>query len=701
MSSPGSFEVLSYDNPEDRQKWRSICQSFKEIDIFYYPEYVHLFERKGDGKAHCFVYYEGGNGIVIYPFLKRRINELPIFHDISDNLTDIISPYGYSGYLRNISAVNMNNFINNFHNYCSQNNIVSEFIRFHPILNNFSYCSDNINIQEWNETVVVDLSLSTDNIWKDMSPSCRNKVKKAGKNHVEIIHDRNFEHLNKFYELYTDTMKRLQAQEYYFFSKSWFKELIELLPNNVALFHGVCNSSIIMSGIFIFNRDFIHYFLSGSIYEMRHVAANNLLLHEVSIWAKNEGIKWFHLGGGYQQDDSLYRFKASFSRLRYPFCIGNVIHDSDCYHYLTRRRESSASKEPIGWQYFPAYRAPIQKSAVRIKKVSKAANNIEVAELFNILFANVGRRVALIQAFRETMTKLKLQGRILGVDANPLSPAYYVTDQSFPICHIQDDNYISLLLEICQREQVRILISLIDTDLLKLAESRERFQEKGIFVLISAPEVIYLSRNKHLTRKFFQENGILTPRILSFKEALEENHFPLFIKPIDGSASLLTFRIDNQESLRFFNSYVPSPILQEFIPGDEYTLDVFINLAGQVQAVVPRKRLEVRAGEVSKSQIVLNQKILMAGYKVAEALAKHGGLGVINVQCIYTPEGEVKFIEINPRFGGGSPLSIYAGYPFPQWILEMVLGRELSPLPADLGNGLTMLRYDDSIIIRQ
>jgi hypothetical protein len=356
MSLPGSFEVLSYDNPEERQKWRSICHNFKEIDIFYYPEYVYLFQLKGDGQAHCFVYYEGEDGIVIYPFLKRRINELPIFHDISDKFTDIISPYGYSGYLRNIPEVNMDNFFNAFYNYCSQNNIVSEFIRFHPILNTFSYCSANINIKECNETVAVDLSLPIDDIWKNMSPTCRNKVRKAQKNHVEIIYDNNYDHLNDFYSIYTDTMKRLQAQEYYFFPESWFKKLAELLPNNAALFHGVYNSSIIMSSIFIFSQDYIHYFLSGSVYEMRHIPANNLLLHEVAIWAKNMGIKYFNLGGGYQPNDSLSMFKASFSRLRLPFYIGSVIHDSQSYKYLTARRlvGEGLSHEKI--RFFPAYR---------------------------------------------------------------------------------------------------------------------------------------------------------------------------------------------------------------------------------------------------------------------------------------------------------------------------------------------------------
>jgi carbamoyl-phosphate synthase large subunit len=321
-------------------------------------------------------------------------------------------------------------------------------------------------------------------------------------------------------------------------------------------------------------------------------------------------------------------------------------------------------------------------------------------EPITILFANVGRRVALIRAFGEAMRQMGLEARILGVDANPLSPAYYVTHESFPICRITDEAYIPALLEICRRHQVTLLISLLDTDLLKLAESRETFKQQGTFVLISSPEVVRLARNKQLTHGFFAGNRIPTPRILSYDAALKENTFPLFMKPVDGSASQMTFRIDNRESLIFFNSYVPNPIIMECVPGAEYTLDIFIDLDHVVRAVVPRKRLEVRAGEVSKSRIELNPAIMAAGSQAAQALAQRGALGMINLQCFYTAEREVKFIEINPRFGGGCPLSVQAGYPFPQWSVEMALGRALSPLPADLGDGLTMLRYDEAIFVQ-
>ena len=313
----------------------------------------------------------------------------------------------------------------------------------------------------------------------------------------------------------------------------------------------------------------------------------------------------------------------------------------------------------------------------------------------------MGRRVSLIRYFRETMNKMGLRGRVLGVDVNRLSPAYYVTDASFPICRINSEEYIPSLVEICRQEKVNLLISLLDTDLIKLSENKEAFQKEDIFVLISSLEVVRLSRDKRLTHDFFQENGIPTPRLLDYENVLKGGKFPVFIKPLDGSASHKTFLIENRESLSFFYEYVPNPLIMEYVPGDEYTIDLFINLDGEVKALVPRKRLEVRSGEVSKSQIVLNAEIIQAGKKVGEALAGIGALGPLNVQCILSPDNPIKFIEINPRFGGGCPLSIHAGYPFPQWCIETALGVSFSPFEANVGDGEIMLRYDDAIFVRQ
>ena len=125
--------------PDQREKWRGICNSFEKIDIFYYPEYLRLFELHGDGKPYLFVYYESKDDVVIYPFLKRSLREIHQFHNLPKNLFDITSPYGYGGYLRKNNNINMEQFYVYFCNYCKENNIVSEFIRFNPILNNILY----------------------------------------------------------------------------------------------------------------------------------------------------------------------------------------------------------------------------------------------------------------------------------------------------------------------------------------------------------------------------------------------------------------------------------------------------------------------------------------------------------------------------------------------------------------------------------
>lgn len=361
MSQYPCFEVLSYQDPEERKKWRSICQGFKDIDIFYYPEYLYLFELKGDGKAQCFVYYYDEKGIVIFPFLRRQINELDDFSDISNNMIDISSPYGYSGYLRNNDQVDMDKFYINFENYCKENNVISEFIRFHPLIDNFSYSPGEIQSNKVNDTVVIDLTLTPDAIWKNFTSACRNKIKKAKKLRVTVAQDERFEFLEEFCKLYTITMQRLRAQEYYLFSIDWFHHALELLKDNLALFHVRYSDQVIMSALFIFTDNYIHYYLSGSDYKMSHTAANNLLLYEVALWAKNRDIKFFNLGGGFQPEDSLFRFKASFSPNRTPFYTGNVIHNHEFYQYLCARRVIAKEQVATDTHFFPSYRSPMRQ----------------------------------------------------------------------------------------------------------------------------------------------------------------------------------------------------------------------------------------------------------------------------------------------------------------------------------------------------
>ena len=136
-------------------------------------------------------------------------------------------------------------------------------------------------------------------------------------------------------------------------------------------------------------------------------------------------------------------------------------------------------------------------------------------------------------------------------------------------------------------------------------------------------------------------------------------------------------------------------MVQEFIEGQEYTVDVLVDFDGRVRCVVPRLRMEVRTGEVSKAQTVRCPEVIEQSKRLVETLG--AGPGIITIQCFLTTDGNIKFIEINPRFGGGVPLSIRAGADFPRWILQLWLGDSPRIRQDVWQDGLVMLRYDDAI----
>jgi len=155
--------------------------------------------------------------------------------------------------------------------------------------------------------------------------------------------------------------------------------------------------------------------------------------------------------------------------------------------------------------------------------------------------------------------------------------------------------------------------------------------------------------------------------------------------------------VRNLDELRTFGRRVKEAIVQEFVKGVEHTMDVYTGFDGVPRCAVPRRRLEVRTGEVSKGLVVKNPAIMQVGLQVAEALG--GCRGVVTVQCMVTPRGRIRVIEINPRFGGGAPLAIRAGADFPRWILSELLGKRPRINPTGFRDDLAMLRYDESVFV--
>lgn len=317
-----------------------------------------------------------------------------------------------------------------------------------------------------------------------------------------------------------------------------------------------------------------------------------------------------------------------------------------------------------------------------------------------LLFSCVGRRVELIQAFREAGRRLGVGLRIVGTDSDSSAPALSCVDIPILMPPIRDAAYMPALVGAARKHRVRALIPTIDTDLPLLSRHREDFRAVGCEPLIAVPEVIAVCRDKIQTYRFLIDHGIDCPETFTPEEILEipRPAFPLFLKPRYGSASQSIHKIEDEEELRFHLKRTQDPIVQEFVQGVEYTLDVYLGLSGSVRCVVPRARWQVRTGEVSKGVVIKDRKIMDAGKRTVEALVPTPP-GLVTLQCIVTVDHRIRFIEINPRFGGGAPMGIAAGADYPGWLLQELLGRQPEIQFDGFQHGLCMLRYDWSAFL--
>ena len=318
---------------------------------------------------------------------------------------------------------------------------------------------------------------------------------------------------------------------------------------------------------------------------------------------------------------------------------------------------------------------------------------------FRVMFSCVGRRVALVEAFRRSLKKLHLKGGILGADSSAYSAALQCCDAGFLVPPCTSADYVPELLRICGLEEVDLLIPLIDPELPVLAECHERFRGVGTTLCLSAPEVVRVCSDKVLTNEHLTAAGIDTPRLFQY-DKIRDGDFPLFMKPRRGSSAKDIHKLADRRQLEFYWTEHPDAIIQEFIPGQEYTLDIFTDFAGEPRCVVPRQRIEVRGGEVSKSLTVKDGELIEVGMRAVRALG--GGRGPITVQCFRTPAGRVTVIEINPRLGGGVPLAIAAGADIPAWTIQCARGEpagggQIDPL--GFQDRLVMLRYDEAVFV--
>jgi carbamoyl-phosphate synthase large subunit len=317
----------------------------------------------------------------------------------------------------------------------------------------------------------------------------------------------------------------------------------------------------------------------------------------------------------------------------------------------------------------------------------------------NVLLTSSGRRVALVRAFQHEVHALYPGSRVFASDLSRWSSAANAADVSVVTPACDDPGYVSALLEIVRREEIRVVVPLIDTELLVLARRRDDFFAAGCRVIVSDPPSIEATRDKRLSSQRFRELGFRAPHVFE-GDALERPEtlpYPVFLKPAAGSSSIDARRIDGPEELRFWMHRVKTPVVQSLERGNEFTIDVFADLEGRARCAVPRARWETRAGEISKGRTVKSWKLIRAAKRLVESLG--GCRGCVTLQCFDPGPGEEPvFFEANLRFGGGYPLSHAAGANYPRWILEMCAGKRVDSFD-DWRDGLVMLRYDEAIYI--
>ena len=316
----------------------------------------------------------------------------------------------------------------------------------------------------------------------------------------------------------------------------------------------------------------------------------------------------------------------------------------------------------------------------------------------NVLISSGGRRVGLAKCFRESLTELGIGGRLIGIDATPYSSIAHFTDAFYTVPPCTHETFIPVLKQICEREQVDVIVPCIDTELPVYAAVKDEFHALGTTIAVSAPATVAISRNKQVTHAWLSERGFSVPRQSTPANVLahgSEWPLPLLIKPSEGSASIGVQILHSFEGLASAAQGRDGLIVQELIAGREHTVNVFVNGRGQCICAVPHLRIEVRAGEVSKAMTVKHPRLIEMVRKVVEALP--GAYGALNVQCFLTPADEIRIIEINARFGGGYPLAHAAGAKMTQWLLEDILGSGPEAFCDTWEDGLLMLRYDDAI----
>lgn len=336
---------------EQSERWDEIVRTFKEYDVYWLSGYVKAFKIHGDGEP-LLLYYNGQESRAINVVMKRDIsrdarfvNKLP-----SNQYFDLATPYGYGGWI--IEGESVQKLFEEYACWITKNDIISEFVRFHPMIGNHKKVQENYNVIQLGEVIHMDLS-SPELIWENITSKNRNMIRKAIKNDIKIYNGRFPEIYEKFRNIYNGTMDKDEAEQYYYFNEDFYESVMNDLSHNAQVFWAEKEGEVIAASIMLTGNGRMNYHLSGSVREYGSLAPGNLILYEAALWGAANGCRTLYLGGGVGSgDDSLFKFKRAFYKGKLNhFYIGKRIYNQDKYDELVALRDNIANEG-----YFPRYR---------------------------------------------------------------------------------------------------------------------------------------------------------------------------------------------------------------------------------------------------------------------------------------------------------------------------------------------------------
>lgn len=318
----------------------------------------------------------------------------------------------------------------------------------------------------------------------------------------------------------------------------------------------------------------------------------------------------------------------------------------------------------------------------------------------NILIASCGTRNKIVQYFKRTLNG---QGKVIATDCNPNAPALYEADEQYIVPRITADDYLDVIYDICKKEKITGILSLIDPELSLLALHEQDFAELGVTVIGSSYELCERTLDKWEMYQWLVAHDYACARSYMDVEAFVADEkagkisYPVFVKPARGSASIAISKAYDEETVRLLVSHGEGMMIQEFLDGQEIGADCYIDmLSKKTVSIFTKKKLVMRAGETDKGESFKDEKLFAL---IERFIDESGFAGQIDID-IFDVDGVYYISEVNPRFGGGYPHAYECGVNHMKLIVNNLAGKENEVITGNYEEGLVMMKYNEIMIRR-